>query len=845
MTQHNSISKKFNVSQLCDLAEAGDESALKMFDDARLALERCFQEDPSDQIKRFLELLRKDPSSTRIRGILPKGNHNDRGRKGKLSQHLIKQWQSEGRSIYAVIGNNGDTDKSITSCPAVFIEHDDRSRIWQLDCWRDLGLPEPTVQIDTGHKSIHSYWVLDQPLAPEQWRDLQKRLLNFADADRSINNPSRVMRLPGTIHPKTGKPCQIANAAGARYSVEEISKAIAKPKELPDLSNLLSRDQEQLVEKGAQEGDRNSQCFRLAVGTIAVENAARAAGIKFSGCAEEIVRQFAARCEPPLEEDELIKVLRSAESRSPEPDPGWPGRERFWLRQQQGQESAPRSSAIPEGSRDARFFPGPRHRLKADQVLSNLPWVLGGKPRLNIRTGDVYVADQVLGANDIGRLYVRLSTSAATWPKEATSDALQLIAKQNQFDPVQDYLETMLRVDPLPMKQWQRLDRFLLGIDDPIAAAFLPRYLVSAVARIFEPGASIRQTPVLVGPQWRGKSALGRILFGVDYWTEGLEDLGRDALMKCRTAWGVELAELDGVTRRADQEKLKAFLTERIDTYRAPYERAPERHPRRFVFWATSNGSPLRDATGSTRFVCIRISDRMLPLAWAKEHRDAIWARAVEQYQVGVQWDVCDESERDAIAGRNCDFTEIDPWTDQVLDYLKLHTPGPVKSPDLLEFLGVPVERRNNQLSARVRQIAEQAGWEWGRRRVSGGQRLAGLWAPQSGHSGHTDGHATGHSEDPSNSKGSAVVVTPDISKTKELTQMGELKPDGVVRAGTNRAREGSGLVGVAGVPRSEVNSIAMDLVTTPPSSQRYVQGSSWDIDAGDDPHWGPRKGIS
>ena len=91
MTKHNFFSEN-PLSKLCDLAEAGDESALKMFDDARLALERCFQEDPSDQIKRFLELLRKDPSSTRIRGILPKGNHNDRGRKGKLSQHLIKQW---------------------------------------------------------------------------------------------------------------------------------------------------------------------------------------------------------------------------------------------------------------------------------------------------------------------------------------------------------------------------------------------------------------------------------------------------------------------------------------------------------------------------------------------------------------------------------------------------------------------------------------------------------------------------------------------------------------------------------------------------------------------------------
>lgn len=55
---------------------------------------------------------------------------------------------------------------------------------------------------------------------------------------------------------------------------------------------------------------------------------------------------------------------------------------------------------------------------------------------------------------------------------------------------------------------------------------------------------------------------------------------------------GVELAELDGITRRSDQEQLKAFLTETVDTYRAPYDRAPERHPRRFVFWATSNGAP-------------------------------------------------------------------------------------------------------------------------------------------------------------------------------------------------------------------------------------------------------------
>ncbi len=291
--------------------------------------------------------------------------------------------------------------------------------------------------------------------------------------------------------------------------------------------------------------------------------------------------------------------------------------------------------------------------------------------------------------------------------KETTADAVVEIASQNDFDPVEQYL-TSNTTAPLPMEQWERLDHHLLGIDDPIAAAFLPRYLVSAVARVFEPGASVRQVPVLVGPQWRGKSALGRILFGTGYWVEGVGDLGKDDLLKAHTAWGVELAELDGVTRRSDQEKLKAFLTERTDTYRKPYDRAPERHDRRFVFWGTSNAAPLRDTTGSTRFVSIPIPDRMLPLDWAEQNRDAIWARAVEQYRSGVQWDLCSEEERELIAARNEDFTEHDPWFEVVrshLDRKRITKALPVQIPELLEAIGVPAERQSNREAKRVRQM--------------------------------------------------------------------------------------------------------------------------------------------
>jgi predicted P-loop ATPase len=382
-------------------------------------------------------------------------------------------------------------------------------------------------------------------------------------------------------------------------------------------------------------------------------------------------------------------------------------------------------------------------RLETHQVMEWLPKRIG-QLRLNVRSGDV-IAEHTegpitLSGNDIGRLYLQLSSQAEKWPKDTTADAVALLAGQSPFDPVAEYLNTNTTA-PLPMEQWQRLDQHLLGIDDPIAAAFLPRYLISAVARVFSPGCYVRQTPVLIGKQERGKSELGRILFGADHWVEGIGELGKDDLMKAHTAWGVELAELDGVTRRADQERLKAFLTEKTDTYRKPYDRAPEAHHRRFVFWGTSNGAPLRDTTGSTRFVCIPIPDRLLPLDWARQNRSAIWSRAVEQYKAGIDWIHTDEPMRAAIAERNSNFQEIDPWADDIAAYLEQQQrlgQLPVRVTQVLEQMKLPKDRQNAATAKRVTAIAEQLGWVHGRRIVNK-RKLTGLWpaAEDTGHPGH------------------------------------------------------------------------------------------------------------
>lgn len=47
--------------------------------------------------------------------------------------------------------------------PALFVEWDDKPIEWQLTAWQKLGLPRPSLQVSTGGKSLHTYWVSVMP----------------------------------------------------------------------------------------------------------------------------------------------------------------------------------------------------------------------------------------------------------------------------------------------------------------------------------------------------------------------------------------------------------------------------------------------------------------------------------------------------------------------------------------------------------------------------------------------------------------------------------------------------------------------------------------------------------
>jgi putative DNA primase/helicase len=185
-----------------------------------------------DAARQFLAALGKPRGAIRLRGFYAKTDPRkaaDLGAKGAPTKQLVEQWIADRRGVYVVVNNGGDKDVDITECIALFCEWDDKPKDWQVTAWKELGLPEPSLQIDTGGKSIHSYWVLAEPIPPVRWRITMQRLLDYADADRSLKNPSRVMRLPGMPHPETGEQAAVIHQSDLRYLIDDFDKHLPEP----------------------------------------------------------------------------------------------------------------------------------------------------------------------------------------------------------------------------------------------------------------------------------------------------------------------------------------------------------------------------------------------------------------------------------------------------------------------------------------------------------------------------------------------------------------------------------------------------------------------------------------
>lgn len=236
-------------------------------------------------------------------------------------------------------------------------------------------------------------------------------------------------------------------------------------------------------------------------------------------------------------------------------------------------------------------------------------------------------------------------------PGAKVKTAIIKAAEDNPHNAPRDYLEGVI---------WDGKERLsdapwaLLGCE-PDASMIsyyqkaFRKWMISAVARIMEPGCKADHMLVLQGRQGSGKSTFLSILGG-QWFGDDMPPVGlKDAKEWIRDQWIAEIAELGAISGR-DIEHVKAFLTTRVDKFRKSYGAVVEVVPRQVVFAGSTNDDEyLLDPTGGRRFWPLKTGK--IDAALLRANRDQIWAEAVAAYQAGEVWHLDAKADADAIMG--------------------------------------------------------------------------------------------------------------------------------------------------------------------------------------------------
>lgn len=262
-------------------------------------------------------------------------------------------------------------------------------------------------------------------------------------------------------------------------------------------------------------------------------------------------------------------------------------------------------------------------------------------------------------------------------------------ADDRHFHPVRDYLNSLPEWDGIERVE-DLFIRYLQADDTPYVRAVTRKTFAAAVARVYVPGIKFDCVPVLDGDQGIGKSTIVKDLVTSEYYSETLSLTDMDdksGAEKLQGFWAVEIGELAGM-KKADIEKVKAFLSTCDDKYRPSYGKVVESHPRQCIIIATVNGERgyLRDITGNRRFWIIKLHQKKQKKTWdfTPEYRAQFWAEAKEIWKSGEKLylegdllEAAEEAQQSAM--------EVDERLGMVEEYLNTRLPDDWADMDLFQ----------------------------------------------------------------------------------------------------------------------------------------------------------------
>lgn len=391
-------------------------------------------------------------------------------------------------------------------------------------------------------------------------------------------------------------------------------------------------------------------------------------------------KSFNAMCELAMEDDEVKRLateekLLEAETDFAASDSDWMTRLKYQPRTGLLENSVYNLNLILNNDPDFQNFAF-NELANRIQITGPLPWE---RPEGNSFWRDADTA-QLKSIIDIRYLAFSSRNHDVAFTKAAND---------RHFHPVRDYLNSLPEWDGVKRVE-DLFIKYLQAEDTEYVRTVTRKTFAAAVARIYIPGIKFDCVPVLDGDQGIGKSTIVKDLVSPEYYSETLSLTDMDdksGAEKLQGFWAVEIGELAGM-KKADIEKVKAFLSTCDDKYRPSYGRVVESHPRQCIIIATVNGERgyLRDITGNRRFWIIKLHQKKQKKTWnfTPEFRAQFWAEAKEIWKSGeklyLEGDVLAEAEK-----MQQSAMEVDERVGMVEEYLNTMLPDDWDSMDLFQ----------------------------------------------------------------------------------------------------------------------------------------------------------------
>lgn len=687
----------------------------------------------------------------------------------------LREWQSDGRNVYLRINDGGSTKDSITRVRALSIEFDDKEGHHK----NAQSLPpqwhvQPSLIVRRGN-SVHAHWLVDD-CAINEFEELQKRLQAFYGSDPNSVGIQRVWRCPGFRHPLF--PDQLVELLvslparrGDLFSVKELMKGIP----LIEKSRAIMT-----TSPGAAGPMVDANEFRQVLAYIDPTFAGEfndwvgfAKAIRFGEVPltdkdevkwESLLDDW---CSGKLWKDRtgdqafevvtyegIEKVLSDCGTKARTTGRKKSLRSFVKLAARNGY-SGPALAALGNGCAATNFDGRSRsdaskgalsvssktgHPLRTLENTILACRILGISPEYDeFANKVVFRGEEVPWPEQHGRLFddhliriirvLLIREFDLEVSKDNVFEAIWTIALGYRFHPVRDYLNS-LKWDGVP-----RLDGWLTEVCGAEKTAYSRavgrKYLMGAVARVFDPGCKFDCVLTLEGPQYAGKSTVFRVLAGNEHFSDSMpSELDRaDSVQALQGKWIVEMSELEGLTR-SEVQQIKAFISRQSDRARFAYERVAKDFPRQCVFGATTNETGyLRDPTGGRRFWPVRVGGINLPLL--REIRDQLWAEAVNAYRDKESVELPNEVIDEAAKEQEFRYTP-DPWEDRLLDHVRGNKISRVHSSTLMtSALGLMTAQQSPANAMRVRNIMEgRLGWKYVKSLRIDGKVTSGYQAP-------------------------------------------------------------------------------------------------------------------